>query len=113
MASRYSRLTEGKLQFDFIQSEMRHLVKHFHQKYMEPFPKKILKTPKEIKIVSVDIDLFCCCSVPDVKGLGPWIALMSVISGIYRNVKVSMVKKYQGGSCTPARNVKPKLPQDY
>ena len=22
----------------------------------------------------VDIDLFCCCSVPEVKGLGPWIA---------------------------------------
>ena len=24
--------------------------------------------------MSVDIELLCCCSVPDVKGLGPWIA---------------------------------------
>ena len=41
---------------------------------MEPFPKIKLSTVREVKIVSVDIDLLCCCSVPDVKGLGPWIA---------------------------------------
>ena len=75
VASRYSGLKDGKLQFEFIQSEMRqHVVKCFHQKYWELFPKKKLKNIKEIKIVSVDIDLFCCCSVPDVKGLGLWIA---------------------------------------
>ena len=74
VASRYSGLKEGILQFEFIQSEMRHYVKCFHQKYMEPFPKKKLKTLKVIKIVSIDIDLFCFCSVPDAKGLGSWIS---------------------------------------
>ena len=41
---------------------------------MEPFPKKKFKKSKEIRVVSVDIELLCCCSVPNVKGLGPWIA---------------------------------------
>ena len=41
---------------------------------MEPFPKRKLTATKMIDVVSVDIDLLCCCSIPDVKGLGPWIA---------------------------------------
>ena len=51
-----------------------HPVKCLSQKYMEPFPKIKLSTIREVKIVSVDIDLLCCCSVPGVKGSGPWIA---------------------------------------
>ena len=42
---------------------------------MEPFTKeKKMSHPRCIKAASINIDLFCCCSVPDVKGLGPWIA---------------------------------------
>ena len=41
---------------------------------MEPFPKQKLATLKLIDVKKVDIDLFCCCSVPEVKGLGPGIA---------------------------------------
>ena len=75
VANRYSGLQEGKLEFEFIQCKMQeHLVKCFNQQYMEPFPKKKFKKSKEIRVVSVDIELLCCCSVPDVKGLGPWIA---------------------------------------
>ena len=41
IANRYTGLQEGKLEFEFIQCEMReHLVKCFNQQYMEPFPKK-------------------------------------------------------------------------
>ena len=41
---------------------------------MEQFPKEKLLESLEIKAVSIDFDLFCCCWVKDVKGLGPWIA---------------------------------------
>ena len=41
---------------------------------MEPFPKEKLVEPLEIKVLSIDLNLFCCCSVQDVKGLGLWIA---------------------------------------
>ena len=72
--NRYSGLKEGKLEFRFIQSKMReHLIKCFNQNFMEPFPKEKIK-PKKIKVESIVIDLFCCCSIPDVKGIGPWIA---------------------------------------
>ena len=27
-----------------------------------------------MKVSSIDIDLFCCCSVPDISSLGLWIA---------------------------------------
>ena len=60
-ANKYSGLKEGKLQFEFIQNEMReHLVKSLSQKYMEPFLKRTLRTPREIQVVSVDIELLCC-----------------------------------------------------
>ena len=72
---RYHGLRECKLEFAFIQSKMReHLIQCFNQKHMEPFPKKKLKEPMKIEVISIDIDLLCCCSIPDVKGLGPWIA---------------------------------------
>ena len=75
ITDRYSGLPVRKLHFEFIQSEMReHLVKRLSQKYVEPFPKIKLGTVREVKIVSVDTDLLCCCPVTDVKGLGPWIA---------------------------------------
>ena len=35
---------------------------------------KNLRTQIEIKEISVDIQLLYCCSVPDIKFLGPWIA---------------------------------------
>ena len=50
------------------------LVKCLNQKYMQPLPKKKLNTPREMKVGIVDIEFLCCCPVPDVKGLGPWIA---------------------------------------
>ena len=75
VTNRYKGLQQGRLEFNYIQSEMRnHLVQCFQQNYMEPFPKQKLVTPIEIEVINIDIDLFCCCSVPDVKGLGPWIA---------------------------------------
>ena len=77
------------------------------------FPKKKLKTLKEIKIVSIDIDLFCSCSVPDVKGLGPWIACDVCDQWYLQKCEGISGKKYQGGSCTHARIVKPNLPQGY
>ena len=51
-----------------------HLIQCFNQKYMDPFPKKKLKEPMNIEVISIDTDLLCCCSIPDVKGLGPWVA---------------------------------------
>ena len=73
--NRYKGLRECKLEFAFIESKMReHLIQYFNQKYIEPFPKKKLKEPLKIEVISIDIDLLCCCSIPDVKGLGPWIA---------------------------------------
>ena len=45
---------------------------------MEPFPKKKLRMPREIKVVNVDIKYLYCCSAPDVKGLGPWIIASDV-----------------------------------
>ena len=33
-----------------------------------------IRTPREIKVASVDIELLHYCSVPNVKGLRPWIA---------------------------------------
>ena len=52
-----------------------HLIKCFNQNYMELFPKeKKMQELRSIKASSIDIDLFCCCPVPDVSGLGPWIA---------------------------------------
>ena len=38
-----------------------------------PFPKKNLNTLKEINVMCLNINLLCCCFVPYVKGLGPWI----------------------------------------
>ena len=73
--NRYNGLKDGKLEFMFIQNEMRtHLIKCFNQNYMEPFPKEKMQQIRTIKVSSIDIDLFCCCSVPEVSGLGPWIA---------------------------------------
>ena len=75
ITNQYSGLKDGTLEFDFIQNEMRgHLIKCFTQQYMEPFPKQKLKAPKQINVASVNTDMFCCCSMPDVKGIGPWIA---------------------------------------
>ena len=75
ITNRCKGLQQGRLELKFIQSEMRnHLVQCFQQNYMEPFPKQKLVTPTGIEVINIDIDLFCCCSVPDVKGLGPWIA---------------------------------------
>ena len=34
---------------------------------MEPFPKKTLGTPKRFTVKSINIDLLCCCSIPDVN----------------------------------------------
>ena len=74
VTDRYSGLREDKLHFKFIQSEMReHPIKCLSQKFMEPFPKIKLSTVREVIILSVDIDFLCCCSVPDLKGLGSWI----------------------------------------
>ena len=41
---------------------------------MEPFPKISLNSPRNITVVTIEMDLFCCCNVPDVQGIGPWIA---------------------------------------
>ena len=41
---------------------------------MEPFPKEKMQELRSIKVSSIDINLFCCCSVLDVVGLVPWIA---------------------------------------
>ena len=51
-----------------------HLIKCFKQNCMGPFPKEKMRDPRCIKVASVGTDLYCCCSVPDLKGLGPWIA---------------------------------------
>ena len=57
--NRYKGLKQGRLEFKFIQSEMRnHLVQCFQQIYMEPFPKQKLVTPIEIEVINIDIDLF-------------------------------------------------------
>ena len=75
VANRYDGLQDGRLGFEFIQREMqKHLVKCFSQRHIEPFPKRKLTATKMIDVVSVDIDLLCSCSIPDVTGLGPWIA---------------------------------------
>ena len=73
--NRYNGLKDGKLGFMFIQNEMRtHLIKCFNQNYMEAFPKEKMQQIRTIKVSNIDIDLFCCCSVLEVSGLGPWIA---------------------------------------
>ena len=41
---------------------------------MEPFPKEKNARIKIYQVSSINIDLFCCCSVPDVSGLEPWIS---------------------------------------
>ena len=41
---------------------------------MEPFAKEKMQELRSIKVSSTDIDLFCCCSLPDVSGPGSWIA---------------------------------------
>ena len=75
VTNRCQGLQERKQEFEFVQNEMqKHLVKCFTQKYMEPFPKQKLATLRLIDVKKVHIDLFCCCSVPEVKGQGPWIA---------------------------------------
>ena len=51
VANRYSGLQEGKLEFEFIQCEMReHLIKCFNHQYMEPFPNKNLKNQKKSEL---------------------------------------------------------------
>ena len=71
---RYDGLREQRLGFSFIQSEIcKHFVKCLEQNYMEPFPKISLNSPRNITVVTIEMDLFCCCNVPDVPGIGPWI----------------------------------------
>ena len=62
--NRYKGLTEGKLEFEFLQSQMRkNLVKCFRQKYMKPFPKqRDNASPRKINIIFFYIDLLYCCS---------------------------------------------------
>ena len=50
------------------------LGKYFSQNYMEPFLKWKLTMSRQLYMVSVDADLLCCCSTPDVRVLGLWIA---------------------------------------
>ena len=72
---RYDTLGEQRLGFSFIQSEMhKHFVKCLEQNFMEPFPKISLNSPRNITVVTIEMDLFYCCNVPDVQGIGPWIA---------------------------------------
>ena len=90
VADKYHGLQDGRLGFVYTQGEMqKHLVKCFGQRYMGSFPKIKLTAPKKIDMISVDIDLLYCCSIPDAKGLGPWIAWF------LQNVKVLIVAKYQ------------------
>ena len=75
VTSRYDTLREQRLGFSFIQSEMcKHFVKCLEQNFMEPIPKISLNSPRNITVVTIEMDLFCCCNVPDVQGIGPWIA---------------------------------------
>ena len=103
----YSGLKEGKLGFMFIQSEMReHLIKCFNQNYMEPFPKEKMQELRSIKVSSIDIDLFCCCSVPDVSGLGPWIACDICNQRYLQKCECIHGKKYQKISCIFVKSAK-------
>ena len=64
---RYDTLREQRLGFPFIQSEMHnHFVKCLELNFMEPFPKMSLKSPRNITVVTIYMDLFCYCNVPDV-----------------------------------------------
>ena len=74
---------------------------------MEPFPKKKLKEPMKIEVISIDIDLLCCCSIPDVKGSWTmdWLVI-SVISGTCRNVNASMLTKFQRPRCMSVKCAK-------
>ena len=75
VADRYSGLSQGHLTFSFFPGKMhKHFVKCLEQNYMEPFRKKYIEIFKNIPIKIIELDLFCCCGVPDVPGLGPWIA---------------------------------------
>ena len=107
--NKYSGLKEGKLGFTFIQSEMReHWIKCFHQNYMEPFPKEKMQELRSIKVSSIDIDLFCRCSVPDVSGLGPWITCDTCDQCYPQKCEGINGKKYQKTSCIFVKKM-PKL----
>ena len=41
---------------------------------MEPFLKVLLDSSSNIEVVTVAMDLFCHCNIPDIPGLGQWIA---------------------------------------
>ena len=63
-ANRYTILIGGKIGFVFIQSKIRmHLIKFLKQNYTEPSAKEIMREPRCIKVATIEIDLFCCCSV--------------------------------------------------
>ena len=73
ITDRFKGLQDGQIYFSFIPGEMcKHLVKCLEQNCMEPFPKRKLKSVNKIDTIKVKILLLCCCSLPEVKCLGPW-----------------------------------------
>ena len=72
---------------------------------MGPFPKQRIMPSRKINIITFDIDLLCCCSIPDVTGLGPWIVCdigdqwyLQKCEGIYGK-KIPKNKKYTCKKC--------------
>ena len=41
---------------------------------MDTISKKQLKPSKDTESTTIEFDLLCCCYVPQLPGLGPWIA---------------------------------------
>ena len=72
--NRYSGLTDAHLKFSYVQNKMRwHLKKMSNPEILGTISKTKTRIAKQIEVLSVEIDLLCCCSSPYVKGLGPWI----------------------------------------
>ena len=72
---RYSGLKEQKLAI-FLHSirNVQTVCQILGTELYGTIPKKSLDSPININVVTVDMDLFCCCNIPVIPGLGPWIA---------------------------------------
>ena len=69
---------------------------------MKTFPKEKMREARCMKVASIDIDLYCCCSVPDVKGLGSWIAFDTCDQSYLQKCKginVNKIPKNQSYTC--------------
>ena len=44
------------------------------QELYENYSKQAIKPPQKIGTENIEYELLCCCNMPDIQGLQPWIA---------------------------------------